>query len=227
MLVLEGDRRTIEIDVKLATILAAVAGAINAAGFQATGFFSANMTGNVSALSDNLGLGRMAIVGLFGGLVAAFVFGAFVSGLLINAGRKRKAPAVYAYSIALEGLLLIGLGCLYVSSREFGRSQLFIMSLSLVMGLQNAATTRISNARVRTTHVSGMATDIGLACAGLFASHQDRLNAYQTLRLHLATIFAFVVGGFFGVFLFVAMGGVVYMIAGALLLFIATPFIRR
>jgi uncharacterized membrane protein YoaK (UPF0700 family) len=63
MLIREGNERTIAIDVKLATSLAAVAGSLNTAGFQAAGFFSANMTGNVSSLSDYLGTGQFALAG--------------------------------------------------------------------------------------------------------------------------------------------------------------------
>jgi uncharacterized membrane protein YoaK (UPF0700 family) len=226
MLIREGDQRTIDVDIRLASVLAGVAGAINAAGFQATGFFSANMTGNVSALSDNAGLGRLEFAALFGGLVAAFVLGAFASGLLINAGRRRNAPAVYAYSIAFEGVLLLVLGCIDTALQDFGHGPLLILGLSFIMGLQNAATTRISNARVRTTHVSGMATDIGLACAALFASDQHRRNAFPTLRLYVTTISAFLVGGIFGVLLYLALDGFVFVLVGALLLTIAAPFIR-
>jgi uncharacterized membrane protein YoaK (UPF0700 family) len=223
MLIREGEQRTIEIDIRLASAFAGVAGAINAAGFQATGFFSANMTGNVSALSDNLGLGRIELAALFGGLVAAFIFGAFASGLLINAGRGRNAPAVYAYSIALEGVLLLLLGFIDMLLQDFGRGPGLILALSFIMGLQNAATTRISNARVRSTHVSGMATDIGLACASLFEHGRDRQNALPILRLYATTVSAFLVGG---VLLYIALDGVFFVVVGALLLAIAAPFIR-
>lgn len=59
MLIREGTDRTVAIDLKLAASLALIAGALNAAGFQAAGFFSANMTGNVSSLSDYLGLANL------------------------------------------------------------------------------------------------------------------------------------------------------------------------
>ncbi len=52
MLIKEGESRSSEIDSRLAVSLAAIAGAVNAATFRAAGFFSANMTGNVSSVSD-------------------------------------------------------------------------------------------------------------------------------------------------------------------------------
>ena len=56
MLVHEGSARTDRIDERLAWSFAAIAGALNAAGFYAFGTYSANMTGNVSSLADHLGL---------------------------------------------------------------------------------------------------------------------------------------------------------------------------
>ncbi|WP_200847882.1 DUF1275 family protein [Rhizobium sp. 18055] len=56
MLIRQGADRD-ELADRLATSLAAVAGALNAAAFYAVGFFSANMTGNVSLLSDHVAIG--------------------------------------------------------------------------------------------------------------------------------------------------------------------------
>jgi uncharacterized membrane protein YoaK (UPF0700 family) len=176
MLLREGDQRTTGIDIRLASLLAALGGALNAAGFQAAGLLSANMTGNVSALSDHLGLGQFGLAALFFSLVIAFIMGAFISGVLIEAGRKPGVRAIYAYSIALEGLLLLFLGLSILMSPTAVSGSSLVLALSFVMGLQNVATTRISDARVRPTHVSGLATDIGLAFAAL-ASHRKERDA--------------------------------------------------
>lgn len=226
MLIREGDQRDLSIDVRLATLLAGIAGALNAAGFQAGGFFSANMTGNVSALSDYLGLGQFGLAALFGALIAAFITGAFVSGLLIEIGRKRGVRAIYAYSITFEALLLLLLGSLDIALQSFSAG-LLVLGLSFIMGLQNAATTRISNARVRTTHVSGMATDIGLGLAALVNAGTDRDNALARLRLYTQTIIAFLVGGIMGAVLYSTIGGYVLLLAAAILFAIALPEVRR
>ena len=223
MLIREGDQRTLGIDIRLAALLAAIAGALNAAGFQATGFFSANMTGNVSALSDHLGLGQVGPAALFAALVAAFIAGAFVSGLLIEVGRNNGVRAIYAYSITFEAALLVLLGTLDLA---WPNVTVLILGLSFVMGLQNAATTRISNARVRTTHVSGMATDIGLGLAAL-ASGSRRDEALSRLSLQLSTIVSFLIGGVVGVVIYLTIGGWLLWICGAVLLAIALPEVRR
>ena len=115
MLIREGDRRTIHVDISLALPLAGVAGAVNAAAFSAVGFFSANMTGNVSSFSDYVAGGNWLVAVTFAGLVAAFVLGSFLSTLLIGIGRHRAIRGVFAYSIAVEGLLL---GAVYMLTRN-------------------------------------------------------------------------------------------------------------
>jgi uncharacterized membrane protein YoaK (UPF0700 family) len=227
MLIREGDQRNLDIDMRLAGLLSGVAGAVNAAAFQATGFFSANMTRNVSALSDNVGIGRFGLAGYLLGLVASFIMGAFCAGLLIERGRKGGVKAIYANIIALEALLLMSLGVCQVFAPEAFGSAGLILALSFLMGYQNATTTRISNARVRTTHVSGMATDIGLGLAAWVAAAPDRIQAILRLRLYSLTIIAFLGGGILGVVLYVLAGGYLFVLTGFLLLAIAAPEIWR
>lgn len=227
MLIREGDQRTAAVDVKLAASLAGIAGALNAAGFQAAGFFSANMTGNVSSLSDYLGLGNFGLVGTFGALIIAFIAGAFFSGLLIEAGRRRRILGIYAYSILVEAMLLVALAMADILLPTMQSGPPLAFGLSFIMGLQNAATTRISNARVRTTHVSGMATDIGLNLAALTAQGADHSIARERLGLHLATLAAFLIGGVVGVLAYLAVGGFFLAIAAGILFIIALPEARR
>lgn len=227
MLVREGDQRTIDIDIRLAALLAGIAGALNAAGFEAAGFFSANMTGNVSAFSEHLGLGQFGPAGVFALLIAMFVSGAFISGLLIEAGRKRGVLAIYAYSISFEAALLLALGLADILLPAVQSGPALVVGLSFVMGLQNAATTRISNARVRTTHVSGMATDIALAAAALVSSPAERPAALARLRLYFSTIASFLVGGISGVLIYQRIGGFLLLVSALMLFAIALPEARR
>src|SRR3546814_156682 len=162
MLIRQGAARSSSNDRRLACTLAAAAGALNTAAFQAVGFFSANMTGNVSSLSDHAALGQWLIGAFYLTIVLAFIGGAAVSTLLINAGRRRQVHAIYAFSIFTEGGLLALLGFADLWLPAAFRGPVLILGLSFLMGLQNAVVTRISDARVRTTHISGMSTDIGI-----------------------------------------------------------------
>ncbi len=230
MLVQEGESRTVDIDIRLAVLLAAVAGAINAAAFRAVGLFSGNMTGNVSSLSDYAALGNWALAATFLVVVLAFIFGAFTATVLIEAGRRRGIRGVFAYGILAEGICLAGLGLADIFLAAFHNTPLLVVGLSFLMGVQNAATTLISNARVRTTHISGMATDIGIA-TGLLLNRAiptaERQNIRARFRLHIMTLLAFLIGGVIGVMSYRVIGGGIFLCCAGILIVIALPFVRN
>jgi len=227
MLVREGEERSNDVDQKLACTLAAIAGALNTAAFYAVGFFSANMTGNVSSFSNNLALGNVAAGLFFLTIVATFIVGSAVSTLLINAGRRRRISGIYAFSILLEASLLALLGFADLWLPLAHRGPVLVLGLSFLMGLQNAVVTRISNARVRTTHVSGMSTDIGIELGMLIdiargrEARSEAASYLDRLRLHGWTVLAFLAGGIVGVLLYRALAGVMLVATAALLFAVA------
>ena len=233
MLVQQGEERGNDVDQRLACTLAAVAGALNTAAFEAVGFFSANMTGNVSLLSDHIAAGQFLTGSFLFAIVVAFIIGSIVSTMLVNFGRRRQIHGIYAYSILAEAALLAMLGCADLWLDAVRRGPVLVLGLSFLMGLQNAVVTRISGARVRTTHVSGMATDIGIELGMLIdillgREPSEYATPYWTkLRLHGLSILSFLVGGIVGVLVYRAIGGLLLLGTAALLLAIAVAGIRR
>ena len=225
MLIREGNERNQSIDLRLAGLLSLVAGALNAAGFELAGLFSANMTGNISAMADNLAKGGWGAALLFGLIVVVFILGALLGGLLIEAGRQRGRRRIYAAVVALEAGLLILTG-LAALAGLIGRVEVICM-LAGALGMQNAVSTRISRARVRTTHVSGMATDVGLSLAGLCMRSDESARYRSLLALHCTTMSAFLVGGVLGVVLHRLAGPVTFLCCGLLLALIALPEMLR
>ena len=211
MLITSENTRTFNTDTRLACTLAAVAGALNTAAFETVGFFSANMTGNVSSLSDHLAKANLHVGLFFLLIVLLFIAGSSVSTLIINSGRRRKIRGIYAINILLEGVALLVLGIIesWFSFSESGI--LLVLSLSFLMGLQNAVVTRISNARVRTTHVSGTATDIGI----------------ELLKLHFFTVMAFLLGGVLGILLLNTLSYKLIILIGVLLTALALSALQR
>jgi uncharacterized membrane protein YoaK (UPF0700 family) len=226
-----GDARDAGTDRRLAWSLAGIAGALNTAGFYAVGLYSSNMTGNVSALADHAALADVAVVATYMALVAIFVTGAATSALLINAGSRQKIPSIYAFSILLEAALLSCLACADLWMEGLGRGTLLAYGLSFLMGLQNATVTRISNARVRTTHVTGMVTDIGIEIGNLIdliwlrRGRQEAEIHYnrERLGLHGITVLSFLTGGMLGVVAYKHMGPYFLFAVAAILLALALP----
>ncbi|GHD09215.1 DUF1275 family protein [Tianweitania populi] len=224
MLVTEGAGRDSLRNRQLAGMLAAIAGGLNAAAFHAVGFFAANMTGNVSLLSDHLAIADLGLAGFFLLIVLSFVTGSALSTLLINDGRRRGNAAIYAHSILLEAIILAAVGIVELLRGGPPSVDLTVISLSFLMGLQNAVVTRISQARVRTTHVSGMLTDIGIGLGMLIdiargtETSENAVEIRARLRLHIETVAAFSLGGVSGVVLYQLIGTGSLVVAAALLL---------
>lgn len=162
-------RRSAASDLILGTALAFIAGAINAGGFLAVGQYTSHMTGVVSAIADDLALGALGLVAGSLVVLASFIVGSASSAVLINWGRRNARTRQYAYPIALEAVLLLAFGALGSASRDMpALMALAAPLLCFIMGLQNATITKISGARMRTTHLTGMVTDIGIELGKLF-----------------------------------------------------------
>ena len=232
MLVREGSDRNEAIDLRLASCLAAIAGALNAAAFYAVGFFSANMTGNISSLSNHAALGQWGSMAFYAAILLAFMFGAMASALMISRGRRRKSPGTYGYVILVEAVLLAGLGAADLWLLGNGHGPALILGLAFLMGLQNSMTTRISGSRIRTTHISGTATDIGIGLATMLDLYRGREHTESVaetigkLKLHLCTILSFLLGGVIGVLVYRAVGGYLLIASAAILLAIGVGSLR-
>lgn len=225
MLIRVGSERSETIDLFLAAALSSVAGALNAVGFLIAGSFTANMTGNVSAFADEIAGGDMSTALAFAGLVAAFICGAGAIALVIQTGERRRLRMIYALAVMIEAVFLLATGFLFLSHRT--DAVVLVVVLSFVMGLQNATTTMISKARVRTTHVSGMATDFGIELAALLAEDGRRRDALPKLKLHGLSLACFAGGGIAGALIFGLVGSWLFVLAAAILFVIAIPEVIR
>jgi len=161
---LTGKERSQHGNRRLARYLAFVAGAANAGGFLAVQQYTSHMSGIVSAMADNLALGQLGLMGAGLGALLSFLAGAACSAVLVNWGRRRRHHSEYALPLMLEAALLIVFGLL--GSHLVRHQWLFVpatvMLLCFIMGLQNAIMTKLSRAEIRTTHVTGLVTDIGI-----------------------------------------------------------------
>lgn len=218
-----GAARTARIDLTLAAVLSFAAGALNAVGFTIAGSFTANMTGNVSMLAEELAAGRLMLALSFGGLVVAFVAGATAAALAIQWGEARGMRAIYALAILGEGLLVLFLGAALLHWPGSAKDTHTVIVLSFALGVQNAVTTVISRARVRTTHVSGMATDLGIELAAMVGPQDARREALPKLGLHGLTLACFTLGGVLGALGYAMIGDPLFLGAGTVLIAVALP----
>ena len=88
------------------------------------------------------------------------------------------------------------------------------------MGLQNSLVTTISNAAVRTTHLTGLFTDLGIELSQLFFYKSDEYKRKLTssIKLRLTIISFFFLGGIAGGILYANINLHTLILAGVLLL---------
>lgn len=228
MLIQEGDKRTPATDLMLASILAFVAGGVNSAGYMAYRYFSANMTGNVSMASELIAISQLDAALGFLAIVMAFILGAFLASILIEIGKRHKRDNIYALTLIVEAGLLLLVGLTFALSTHPPNGILMVGLLAVTMGIQNAASTRISGSRVRTTHVSGVATDLGVGFAMLLSRSSSVEKAVTVLRLklNLATIASFALGGVLGVVGFQQLGGMTFCVFAMPLIVLSVRYLR-
>jgi uncharacterized membrane protein YoaK (UPF0700 family) len=199
---LTGSKRTEAANRHLACYLAFIAGATNAGGFLAVHQYTSHMSGIVSAMADNLATGRLNLVSTGICAILAFVSGALLTSVLVRWARARDLDCEYALPLTVEAALLIAFGLtghVFIGERLVGT----IMLLCFTMGLQNAIITKVSNNVIRTTHLTGMLTDIGIALGGILTNafkklHEPITKERASLQLLSSLVVLFFIGGVIG-----------------------------
>ncbi|NEX61922.1 YoaK family protein [Noviherbaspirillum galbum] len=196
--------RTASANVHLGIVLAFIAGALNAGGFLAIGQYTSHMTGIVSSAADNLVLGNVGLATAAALSLCSFVAGAATTALLVNHARRRSARNIYSAPLQLEAALLLAFGFAGASLQhhEIISISLIAILLCFTMGLQNALVTKISNAEIRTTHITGLVTDIGIEIGKLIYWNRRRdvslhvvLANRNRLKVQAALASSFFAGG--------------------------------
>jgi uncharacterized membrane protein YoaK (UPF0700 family) len=213
----------------LARYLAFVAGAANAGGLLAIHQYTSHMSGIVSAIADNVAAGSLTLAVDGCAAVASFLAGAFCTTLFIRWGKRQQLHSQYALPLLVEAVLLLIFG---TRGRAFngGRVLGTVMLLCFTMGIQNAMITKLSNAVIRTTHLTGMITDIGISFGRLAFPIQEKptiaSQEFATLRLLSSLILAFLAGGVTGALGFTHIGFLFTLpLSGILLILAIVPVV--
>ena len=197
---LVGRQRTPGGNRQLGWTLAFVAGAMNAGGYLAVRQYTSHMSGVVSAMADNLvlGDGTLVVAGL--GALLSFLAGAISSAAMVVQCRLRGLHSEYAAPLLVEALLLLCFGMVgaRLTHASLGALQATVMLLCFIMGLQNAVITKLSHAEIRTTHLTGIVTDIGIELGRCLGGRAGVGLATERLQLLLGLLLSFFGGGVVG-----------------------------
>jgi uncharacterized membrane protein YoaK (UPF0700 family) len=228
---LTGNERTQAANRELAHFLAFIAGAANAGGFVAVKQYTSHMSGIVSAMADATAVQDIDVLAAGASALLAFLAGAACTAMLVNWGRRRELKSEYALPMMVEAALLLCFGLMggHLARHEWFLVPSTVALLCFTMGLQNAIITKISNAEIRTTHVTGMVTDIGIELGkALYWNRRSENEGYVAVRsdykklwLLISLVGLFFIGGVVGAVGFNRVGFVATVPLAVLLLMLA------
>jgi uncharacterized membrane protein YoaK (UPF0700 family) len=183
-------------------MLAASAGAVNGFAFMMCEQFVTHLSGTFTELG--LKSWRAALVFDSAAVILSFIAGAVASIVVLHAraasgDRPRWATPLVSVTLLLLGVAAAGRSGLFGpigGASDAAEPPILLLSLlSFAMGAQNAAVAATTGLAVRTTHVTGPATDLGIHLAtAIFARGKERRNALRGAFLRGAKIIAFAVG---------------------------------
>jgi uncharacterized membrane protein YoaK (UPF0700 family) len=188
--------------------LAFVAGIVNVVGL--VGFEHqavTHLTGATTLLAAALSSLDLSAALRFAAVIGSFLAGAVLSGFIIQDSVLQLGRR-YGVALLIESCLLCAAVPLLDQRRVLG-----LAAAAGACGLQNAMVSAYSGATVRTTHVSGMFTDLGI-----FLGHKLRGLPVDSRRLRLCALIisGFLCGGIAGAAAFRRLGNAALFIPGSL-----------
>lgn len=214
-----GKKRTLQHNLQIASILSFVAGIVNVAGFLAVKRLTTNVTGHFAFFVDALFKLHFSESLVYFLYILFFFLGSFFSGFLVEFISRRNDSFSYAVPATAEIILLTFIG-MSGENLIMNHPNYIAYILLFAMGLQNSLVTKISNAAVRTTHLTGLFTDLGIELSQLFFYKEanERIKLFASIKLRFTIIGFFFTGAITGGVFYLAIGLQVLLIGVAALL---------
>jgi uncharacterized membrane protein YoaK (UPF0700 family) len=198
----QGKDRKLQDNFQIAKVLSLVAGMINIIGFLEIKQLTTNVTGHFAFFIQAFAHSEFENGVRYILYISCFLFGSFVSSFLLEQYRNTERLNIFALPTIIESLILIFIP-IYDYFYSFALPHPIAFLLLFAMGLQNSFVTNISNAVVRTTHLTGLFTDLGIELSQLFfPKRHKRKIILITIKLRIYIISFFFIGGMIGAFFY-------------------------
>ena len=220
--------RTNKENIQLGSLTAFSAGMVNVISVIIFFAFTSNVTGHYAILAQEISHGNWYQALVVFGWIALFFLGNFTSNLIVINFRKRNAYLAHSIPILIEILCLLAVGTYiqFYYNETLLETELMVSTMLFAMGIQNGLTATISNSAVKTTHLTGLTTDLGIL-ASLFTQKKNRRNPelQKKWRLLLAIMFSYLSGGICAGYIYLTIAyNVFYIVCLFLLIVIGYDF---
>ena len=172
---------------RLAISLSWIGGYVNVVAFLVCGTMTSHVTGSTTiALLRNVE-GQRTLAAYSAFAVVAFFAGTIASAVLTEGARRAGWRSKYVVPVILEAALL---ALVAEDIRRTGSAHdvnddawwAVVGLAAAAMGIQNATIARVSGSVIRTTHMTGVVTDIGLESVQLIYRWRARLRSTGAMR---------------------------------------------
>ncbi|WGQ15809.1 YoaK family protein [Sphingobacterium faecium] len=193
------NHRTIQDNIKLGALTAFSAGMVNVASVIVFFSFTSNVTGYYAIFAQEIAKGNwyQGAVVLF--WILLFLVGSMLSNMIIIHGKGRFSTYLtHSIPLGLEifSILFVGIYLDFFYKDSLQETEVLVGALLFAMGLQNGLTATISNFVVKTTHLTGLTTDLAILIS-MFTKESNRHNKALVDKFHLllSIVIAYVAGG--------------------------------
>lgn len=184
-------------NIKLGALTAFTAGMINVASWMLLFSFTSNVTGSYAILAEEISKGswfQVLVVSLW---LSLFFFGSYLANNIIINSKDMGNHITHSIPLVLEFLCLIGVGIygVFYYEETLMETEFIIATLTFAMGLQNGLTASISNFAVKTTHLTGLTTDLAIHFS-LLTKPENRSNKVivDKFKLLYSILIAYMLG---------------------------------
>lgn len=169
--------RTLSDNLKLGGLTAFSAGMVNVSSLLLFLSFSSNVTGHYAILAAELMKGNFYEGAVVFTWIFLFLSGGFVSNMIVIRLNQRNAYLAHALPIVLEILCLLAVAIYgdFFYEETLSETEILLAFILFAMGLQNGLTASISNFTVKTTHLTGITTDLAILFS-MFTHEKYRNN---------------------------------------------------
>ncbi|RYY07064.1 MAG: DUF1275 domain-containing protein [Sphingobacteriaceae bacterium] len=201
------EERSLKDNLMLASSTALVAGMTNVAGVIAFLSFTSNITGHVAMLAQKIVNKEHHDVMVFTLWLLMFLLGAFMANFITKSYSKKGSYRAHAVPIFLEVIIMFIVaiyGHNYYTETQLER-ELIIGTMLFSMGLQNGLVSTISGGLVKTTHLTGLFTDLGGELSEYIHAEKGKKDPIkQRLMIRFTILGFYLAGGIIGGIMFEA-----------------------
>jgi uncharacterized membrane protein YoaK (UPF0700 family) len=190
--------RTLLDNIKLGSSTAFIAGMVNVSSLVLFFSFTSNITGYFAILADEISNGRWFQVVVVFSWISLFFLGSFLSNFLIIQGTLKSVLLTHSIPLILEVIcfLIVGSYGVLFYTETLIETELLVSLLLFAMGIQNGLTASISNFSVKSTHLTGLTTDLAIHLSMLLKpSFKHNKQIRDKVKLLSSIALGYLIGG--------------------------------